>query len=72
MRKNNGWTPEKRKAQGELMKSLHGDDFYKKIGRKGGLVSCAKGFGTNRELASLAGYKGGKVSKRRSFKHEAK
>lgn len=42
----------------------HGEDFFKRIGKKGGSVSCEKGFALNHELARIAGKKGGKVSKR--------
>lgn len=46
-------------------KERYGDDFYKVQGRKGGKVcGIKKGFALNPELARLAGYKGGKVSKR--------
>lgn len=45
-------------------KAKRGDDFYKLIGRKGGLVCGVKGFALNHELAVLAGRKGGKISKR--------
>lgn len=46
-------------------KELHGDDFYKKIGKKGGKVmGIMKGFAANRELASKAGRKGGLISRR--------
>lgn len=40
-------------------------DFYKKIGRIGGRVSTTGRFYSNRELARIAGAKGGKISKRR-------
>lgn len=44
----------------------HGKDFYSKIGTKGGSKTMEqgckpKGFAANRELARLAGSKGGKV-----------
>lgn len=43
----------------------HGEDFYKTIGATGGSVKNPnKGFGSNRELARIAGAKGGRVSKR--------
>lgn len=42
-----------------------GDDFYSKLGRKGGRKrSPKKGFGSDRKRASIAGIKGGKASKR--------
>ena len=45
-------------------KELYGEDFYKRIGLKGGLKSRGGGFAANRELAREAGRKGGKISKR--------
>ena len=42
----------------------HGTDFFKKIGAKGGKKCVPKGFALNRELASEAGRKGGKNSRR--------
>lgn len=43
-------------------------DFYAKIGRKGGKNGHTGGFAANRELASIAGKIGGKISKRGSKK----
>jgi general stress protein YciG len=43
----------------------HGDDFYARIGAKGGSNGTTGGFYANRELARIAGAKGGKVSKRK-------
>lgn len=43
-------------------------DFYAKIGRKGGKNGHTGGFAANRELASIAGRIGGKISKRGSKK----
>lgn len=48
----------------ETNKIKHGDDFYKRIGAKGGKKCVKKGFGTNPELARIAGAKGGKNSRR--------
>lgn len=45
-------------------KEGHGDDFYQRIGRKGGRNGHTGGFAANRELASIAGRKGGKIGKR--------
>lgn len=45
-------------------KELHGEDFYARIGQKGGKVGGMKGFALNPELAKKAGAKGGKISKR--------
>lgn len=46
-------------------KAKYGEDFYKKIGAKGGKLGRTGGFFANRELASIAGAKGGAISKRR-------
>jgi len=45
-------------------KIKYGDDFYAKIGAKGGKKGKTGGFFANRELARIAGAKGGKISKR--------
>ena len=45
-------------------KEKHGDDFYAKIGRKGGRNGHTGGFAANPELAKRAGAKGGKISRR--------
>lgn len=42
----------------------YGPDFYKTIGRKGGLLGRTGGFAANPELARIAGKKGGHKSKR--------
>jgi general stress protein YciG len=42
----------------------HGEDFYQRIGAKGGKLGRTGGFFANRELARTAGAKGGKISKR--------
>lgn len=51
------------KARDKNLK-LYGEDFYSKIGAKGGQKSTTGGFYANRELARIAGAKGGKKSKR--------
>lgn len=49
-------------------RAKHGNDFYVKLGRMGGLKGAAdgtvKGFAANPELARLAGAKGGRISRR--------
>lgn len=45
-------------------KRKYGDDFYARIGAEGGKLGRTGGFFANRELARLAGAKGGKISKR--------
>jgi general stress protein YciG len=42
----------------------HGKDFYANIGRKGGKNGHTGGFAANRELAKIAGQKGGRISRR--------
>ena len=42
----------------------HGKDFYKTIGSKGGKNGRTGGFAANRELARIAGRKGGAISRR--------
>lgn len=47
---------------------IHGKDFYRNIGKKGGQNGRGEGykggFAGNPELAKIAGRKGGKISKR--------
>jgi general stress protein YciG len=45
-------------------KRKYGSDFYAKIGSKGGKLGRTGGFYANRELARLAGAKGGRISRR--------
>ena len=42
----------------------YGKDFFRNIGAKGGSVNCKKGFAANPALASIAGKKGGRISRR--------
>ena len=46
------------------IKRLHGEDFYKKIGHKGGQNGTTGGFAANPILAKSAGAKGGLKSRR--------
>jgi hypothetical protein len=46
-------------------KKKYGKDFYKLIGTKGGQKGRTGGFYANRELASIAGRKGGTISRRK-------
>lgn len=50
-------------------KAKYGVGFYAEIGAKGGRNGNTGGFAANRELARIAGKKGGKIS-RRSKKKE--
>lgn len=52
------------KAAAATNKSKYGKDFYAKIGAKGGKLGRTGGFAANRELARLAGAKGGRISRR--------
>ncbi len=45
-------------------KAKYGADFYAKIGAVGGKKGHTGGFFANRELARLAGAKGGRISRR--------
>lgn len=45
-------------------KERHGDDFYHRIGKKGGRNGNTGGFYANPELAKRAGAKGGAISRR--------
>lgn len=45
-------------------KKKYGSDFYAKIGAKGGKLGRTGGFYANRELARMAGARGGRVSRR--------
>lgn len=48
----------------ETIKTKYGDDFFVVQGAKGGREGHTGGFYANRELASVAGRKGGTISKR--------
>lgn len=45
-------------------KAKYGEDFYKNIGAMGGKKGKTGGFFANRELARVAGAKGGRISRR--------
>lgn len=45
-------------------KAKYGKDFYARIGASGGQKGRTGGFYANRELARLAGQKGGRISRR--------
>ena len=46
------------------IKRLHGDDFYVRIGKKGGQNGHTGGFAAIPELARIVGRKGGLISRR--------
>lgn len=52
------------KNAAETNKRLYGSDYYARIGAMGGKLGKTGGFYANRELARIAGAKGGKISKR--------
>lgn len=52
-------------------KERYGDDWYARIGRKGGQNGHTGGFASNPELAKIAGAKGGRISKRGKAKKNA-
>lgn len=45
-------------------RAKHGEDFYARIGAIGGRKGTTGGFYVNRELARIAGAKGGSISRR--------
>lgn len=49
----------------------YGKDFYARIGAKGGRNGHKGGFAANRELARIAGARGGRVSRRGSAAEKA-
>lgn len=49
----------------ETNKKKYGKDFYARIGAAGGKKGTTGGFAANRELARIAGAKGGRISRRR-------
>lgn len=48
----------------QTLKAKYGDDYFSKMGRKGGQLGHTGGFASNPELAKIAGKKGGSISKR--------
>lgn len=51
-------------AAAKTNKAKYGSDFYARIGAAGGKKGRTGGFAANRELARLAGARGGRVSRR--------
>lgn len=65
----------------ETNKRIHGSDFYREIGRKGGRNGVSGGFAsksvgkdglTGAERARIAGRKGGSISRRGSAKNSSR
>lgn len=52
-------------------KELHGEDFYRQIGKKGGANGHTGGFYADRKLASIAGAVGGHKSRRTKMERDA-
>lgn len=52
------------KAAASTNKAKYGADFYARIGAMGGKKGTTGGFAANRELARIAGAKGGRISRR--------
>ena len=52
------------RAAAATNKAKYGSDFYAKIGAAGGKKGKTGGFFANRELARIAGAKGGRISRR--------
>lgn len=52
------------KAAASTNKKKYGPDFYAKIGAMGGKKGRTGGFYANRDLARVAGAKGGRISRR--------
>ena len=48
---------------------LHGQDFYQRIGKIGGMNGHTGGFAYNPALASIAGARGGRISSRKGIKN---
>lgn len=51
-------------AAAKTNKNKYGSDFYAKIGAKGGKLGRTGGFYANRDLARIAGAKGGRKSRK--------
>jgi len=52
------------KAAAQTNKTKYGPEFYARIGAMGGKKGKTGGFYANRELARVAGAKGGRISRR--------
>jgi hypothetical protein len=55
-------------AAAKTNREKYGADFYQRIGAKGGRLGRTGGFFANRELARIAGAKGGRISRRTKAK----
>lgn len=57
-------TTEGGRKTAKTIKAKYGDDFYSRMGKKGGKIGRTGGFYANPELARIAGRKGGRISRR--------
>ena len=57
------------KAKQKIL-AKYGKDYYKELGKKGGVKGTTGGFFANRQLASIAGKKGGSISRRGPSKNK--
>lgn len=60
------------KKAAETNKKKYSKNFYRDIGRRGGQNGHTGGFAANRELAKIAGAKGGRISRRGPSKKNKK
>lgn len=58
------------RAAAKTNKTKHGKDFYARIGAMGGRKGHTGGFYANKKLASIAGARGGRISRRRRIEVE--
>lgn len=56
------------KAAASTNRTKYGADFYARIGAMGGKKGRTGGFYANRELAKIAGARGGRISRRGTTK----
>jgi hypothetical protein len=58
------------KSAAKTSMEKYGKDFYRRIGALGGRKGRTGGFFANRELARIAGAKGGRISRRKPVRIE--
>lgn len=56
-------TKEGAKTTAATNKEKYGSDYYKRIGAMGGRKKVPKGFSMRRDVARIAGAKGGRISR---------
>lgn len=62
-------TEERKTSVRDTLVERYGEDYWRRIGKKGGQVCCEKGFALNHELAVRAGRIGGRMSSRSGVKN---